>query len=134
MLVSRAFPPQNLKRSIVFEQGVNGLRNSKSSGRCLACRAIPLASCHLTRVLDCAAGVHMSSQLPFPPSGFDRLSREEQLEYIEGLLNYVASGERYVEIPDWHLRLLDERIARYRAVGVEGSTWEEFEKELKDLV
>ena len=42
----------------------------------------------------------MSSPPPFPPPGFDELSREEQLDYIEGLLNYVTTGARYVEIPD----------------------------------
>ncbi len=72
----------------------------------------------------------MSSQQPFPPSGFDQLSREEQLDYIEGLLNYVASGERYVEIPDWHREILEKRLAQYRENGFEGTPWEEFEEEL----
>ena len=36
----------------------------------------------------------------------------------------------YVSIPDWHMEILEERLARYRASGMEGTPWEEFEKEL----
>ena len=72
----------------------------------------------------------MSSQLPFPPQGFDQLSREEQLDYIEGLLNYVTSGTRYVEIPEGHREILEERLAYYRENGFEGTPWEEFKEEL----
>lgn len=74
----------------------------------------------------------MSSPLPVPPPGFDRLSRAEQLEYIEELLDFVTSDAKYVEIPEWHRKILEERIARYRAVGIEGTTWEEFEHELTE--
>jgi len=73
----------------------------------------------------------MFSQLPGLPPGFDQLSYEEQLDYVEQLLDYVTSNANYVEIPEWHLQILEERMARYRAVGVEGRTWNEFEKELK---
>ena len=68
--------------------------------------------------------LNMSSPLPFPPPGFDQLSREEQLDYIEGLLNYVTSGARYVEIPAGHREVLEERLAYYRDNGFEGTSWE----------
>ncbi len=122
-----AAKPEALNR---LEQGVNGLRNSKSSGRCLVCRSLPLVlgTCACVRL---RLGVSkMSSPLPFPPPGFDQLSHEERLDYIEGLLNYVVSGERYVEIPDRHREMLEERLAHYRANGFEGTPWEEFEEEL----
>ena len=73
----------------------------------------------------------MSSQLPVPPPGFDQLEYEEQLDYVLELFDYVTSNAKYVEIPEWHRQILEERMARYRAVGVQGQTWDEFEKELK---
>jgi hypothetical protein len=73
----------------------------------------------------------MSSQLPVPPPGFDGLQYEEQLDYVLELFDYVTSNAKYVEIPEWHRQILEERMARYRAVGVQGQTWDEFEKELK---
>lgn len=36
----------------------------------------------------------------------------------------------FIEIPDWHREILEERMARYRANGFEGTPWEEFEQEL----
>ena len=75
----------------------------------------------------------MSSPLPIPPPGFDQLSRAQKLDYIDELLDYCAPKEDEVPVPKWHLELIEERMARYREVGMEGSTWEEFEKELDDL-
>ena len=72
----------------------------------------------------------MSSPLPFPPPGFDQLSSEEQLDYIEGLLNYVRTGARYAEMPDLHREFLEERLAYYRETGFEGTPWEDFKEEL----
>ena len=73
----------------------------------------------------------MSSQIQFPPQGFDDLSKDEQVTYVEGLLNYMR-GIDLAEIPKWHLEILEERLARYRASGVKGKSWEEFEQELED--
>jgi putative addiction module component (TIGR02574 family) len=72
----------------------------------------------------------MSAQIPIPPPGFDGLSLEEQIEYVEALLNYVTSRPNQVGIPAWHREILEERLARYRPNLNEGTTWEEFEEEL----
>ena len=72
----------------------------------------------------------MSSPLPFPPPGFDQLSRDEQLEYAEKLSDYVTSDENYVEIPEWHREILEKAMARYEEVGMEGRPWAEVEQEL----
>jgi hypothetical protein len=73
----------------------------------------------------------MISQIEFPPPGFDDLSKGEQLTYVEGLLNYMR-GVDLAPIPKRHLEILEERLARYRASGVKGRSWEEFEQELED--
>lgn len=72
----------------------------------------------------------MSSPPPFPPPGFDELSRGEQVEYAERLSAYVMSNENYVEIPEWHREILEKAMARYEEVGMEGRTWEEVRQEL----
>ena len=35
----------------------------------------------------------------------------------------------HVSVPDWHMEIVEERLARYGGV-VEGRTWEEVEAEL----
>jgi putative addiction module component (TIGR02574 family) len=71
----------------------------------------------------------MSSPIPFPPAGFDGLSRKEKLAYIEELENYVGPPD-VDEIPEWHKKLLDERMAKYETEGFQGITWEEFKQEI----
>ena len=75
----------------------------------------------------------MASPLLVPPPGFEQLSRAEKLDYIDELLDYCEPEINEVPVPKWHLELIEERMARYREVGMEGSTWEEFKKELDEL-
>ena len=43
--------------------------------------------------------------------------------------NYV--NQDYVKIPDWHMAIIEERMARYQFEDItKWTTWEEFEKEL----
>ena len=42
--------------------------------------------------------------------------------------NYV--NQSYVKIPEWHMAIIEERMARYESEGTEWTPWEEFEKEL----
>jgi hypothetical protein len=45
--------------------------------------------------------------------------------------NYVNTN--YVKIPDWHMAILEERMARYENADTSTwRTWEEVEKELLD--
>lgn len=74
----------------------------------------------------------MSSPIEFPPPGFESLSKEEQLAYVEEeLASYVNTPEGD-DIPEWHRKILDERMAKYSVEGFEGITLEEFERELAD--
>ena len=60
----------------------------------------------------------VSSQLPVPPLNDDD----------------VLADDQHVEIPEWHREMLDEALARYNEFGIEGTSWEEFEKELDELI
>jgi putative addiction module component (TIGR02574 family) len=73
----------------------------------------------------------MSQSLPIPPAGFAELPIEEQINYIEALLDLVASRPDHVKIPKWHWEILTERLEGFRAEVEQGMTWEEFEKELE---
>jgi len=71
----------------------------------------------------------MSSKIPFPPPGFDELTADEQIEYVQELWDYIVdSRSDEISIPDWHRELIKERLARENPE--EGISWEEFEKEL----
>lgn len=38
----------------------------------------------------------MSQQLPLPPPGFEALTVEEQIDYVESLWNHIAARPKYV--------------------------------------
>ncbi len=61
------------------------------------------------------------------------LTQENPEEYLDPDRpfdeNYVNNN--YVKIPDWHMAIIEERMARYQFEDkTQWTTWEEFEKEL----
>lgn len=74
----------------------------------------------------------MSQPLPIPPIGFEKLSVDEQVQYIEALLEYAASQQENLKVPEWHWEILRERLANFREDLEASRSWEEFEKELEE--
>lgn len=74
----------------------------------------------------------MSQTLPLPPPGFEALSREEQIDYVQSLWDHIAAQPDKVPVPDWHRQVFAERLATYDASPDDGKTWEQFEQELAD--
>jgi hypothetical protein len=50
----------------------------------------------------------MSQTLPLPPLGFDSLSVEEQIGYVQSLWDHIAARPEQVPVPDWHREVLTE--------------------------
>lgn len=56
-----------------------------------------------------------------PPAGFDKLSVEEQIDYVQWLWDRIAARADGVPVPEWHVREL-----RSRANAPQGlATWDE---------
>jgi len=72
----------------------------------------------------------MSQALPLPPPGFDALSVDEQINYVQSLWDRIAAKPEDVPVPDWHRVTLAERLAAHRANKDQGNNWEAFEKDL----
>ena len=68
----------------------------------------------------------MASKVRLPPPEFSDMSYEDW--------EYMTAGPDKVPVPEWHLELLREREARYQRDGIEGTPWEEFEKELDEIL
>ena len=58
-----------------------------------------------------------------PPAGFDALSVEAQIEYVQALWDRIAAHPD--RVPDWHLKELRERERGYRTAPDKVSTWDE---------
>lgn len=72
----------------------------------------------------------MASKAPLPPPEFDELSLDDEDEDEQALWEHMTAGPDVEPVPEWHLELLREREARYQRDGMEGTPWEELEKEL----
>jgi putative addiction module component (TIGR02574 family) len=72
----------------------------------------------------------MPQALPLPPPGFDALSVDEQIDYIQSLWDHIAARPEDVPVPDWHKEILAERLAAHRGDKDQGKDWEDFEKDL----
>ena len=72
----------------------------------------------------------MVQSLPLPPPGFDGLTIEEQIDYVQSLWDHIAARPEQIPVPDWHKQILGERLSSFRANPSDGKTWEEFENEL----
>jgi len=73
----------------------------------------------------------MPKTIPNPPPGFDDLSVEEQIEYVQTLWGHVAASPEKVPVPEWHLRVLKEREESYKANPGSVRPWEEARAELE---
>jgi putative addiction module component (TIGR02574 family) len=70
----------------------------------------------------------MSQALTLPPPGFDALSVDEQIDYVQSLWDHIGARPEDVPVPDWHREILAERLSRHSG---DGKQWEEFEQDLK---
>jgi putative addiction module component (TIGR02574 family) len=62
----------------------------------------------------------MAQPVPIPPPGFDDLSVEQKLDYVQSLWDRIAATPTEIPVPDWHREVLEARRAAYRADPQEG--------------
>jgi putative addiction module component (TIGR02574 family) len=65
-----------------------------------------------------------------PPPGFDELSADEKLEYVQALWEHVAERPDEVPVPDWHRHVVAERLAAHRRGEMTARSWPEVRDEL----
>lgn len=72
----------------------------------------------------------MAQTLPIPPPGFDDLSVEDKIEYVQSLWDRIAASPEKIPVPEWHRRVLGERLAAHGAAPDEGTPWEEVREDV----
>jgi putative addiction module component (TIGR02574 family) len=73
----------------------------------------------------------MSAATLTPPLGFDDLSVDQQIEYVQSLWDRIVLRSEDVPVPAWHRDELDARIADHEANPDAGQPWEDVERELR---
>jgi putative addiction module component (TIGR02574 family) len=67
----------------------------------------------------------MPHSLPLPPPGFDALSIEDQIDYVQSLWDRIAATAGQVPLQDWQQALLEERLVEHRRTPDDARPWEE---------
>ena len=70
------------------------------------------------------------AQPTVPPPGFDDLSPDEKLGYIQALWDHFSEHPEDVPVPNWHHQIVAERVAAHRRGEVTSRPWSEIRDEL----
>lgn len=73
----------------------------------------------------------MAEAVPNPPPGFEELPVEEKIDYVQSLWERILATPQQVPVPNWHSRVLDERLEAYRTEPEQGKTWEQVREEVR---
>jgi putative addiction module component (TIGR02574 family) len=71
----------------------------------------------------------MSSNLKVP-SEFDEASNEQRIAFVQELWDRIAADPKRVPLPVEHQRILEERLAEYRADPKPARPWSEVRDQL----
>jgi putative addiction module component (TIGR02574 family) len=76
----------------------------------------------------------MPNPVPLPPPGFDDLTVEEQICYVQSLWDRIAASPETVPVPDWHHDVVRERLNDLAAHPEAGDSWEAARLRLNDTL
>lgn len=65
----------------------------------------------------------MSKRVEVPPRGFDELTVDEQGDYVQALWERIAARPEAVPVPDWHKRVINDRLKEHRANPADVRSW-----------
>jgi len=72
----------------------------------------------------------MSRPVPNPPPGFDDLSVDDQIEYLQSLWDRVTASAERVPVPAWHAEIIRKRVAELESDPNSAIPWEQAREEI----
>lgn len=72
----------------------------------------------------------MSTPLPDPPPGFDDLSVDDQIDYLQSLWDRVAAAADKVPVPAWHSEIIRKRLAELESDPDSAVPWDKAKEEI----
>jgi putative addiction module component (TIGR02574 family) len=75
----------------------------------------------------------MAPFVPLPPPGFDQLSVDQQIGYVQSLWDRIAATPGLVLVPEWHREILDQRLKEGEDMDV-GESWDVVRERLRRKV
>lgn len=76
----------------------------------------------------------MPNSVPLPPPGFDELSVDEKISYVQSLWDRIAGAPETIPVPDWHHNVVRERLEDFQASPDTGDDWETVQRRLRETL
>ena len=73
----------------------------------------------------------MSQPVPLPPPGFDELSVDEKIDYLQSPWDRIAATPEAVPVPEWHREILTQRLTDLEANLDAGDDWDVVQERLR---
>jgi putative addiction module component (TIGR02574 family) len=74
----------------------------------------------------------MPNHVPLPPPGFDELSVDEKIDYLQSLWDRIAATPQAIPVSDWHRAIIDERLKDLEVNPEAGDSWEVVQERLRN--
>jgi putative addiction module component (TIGR02574 family) len=68
--------------------------------------------------------------VPLPPPGFDDLSVDEKIDYLQSLWDRIAATPETIPVPDWHREIIEERVKELDVNPDAGDDWDVVQERL----
>ena len=66
-----------------------------------------------------------------PPPGFDDLSSEEKVSYVQSLWDLISADQSKIPVPEWHRSELKRRLREREGSDADSRSWDEVRSELR---
>lgn len=73
----------------------------------------------------------MARPVPMPPPGFEDLSSEERVSYVQSLWDLISSDESKIPVPNWHRSEIKRRLRKREGTEVDSRNWNDVRSELR---
>ena len=73
----------------------------------------------------------MAKPVPLPPPGFDDLSVDEKIEYLQSLWDRIAATPEAIPVPGWHREIIEDRLKDLDTHPNAGESWEVVQERLR---
>ena len=76
----------------------------------------------------------MAGPMPLPPHGFDELSAEQRVNYVQSLRDHIAADEDGIPVADWHTAVLRQRLRDQETQPDDTLDWDGLRDKLERLL
>ena len=73
----------------------------------------------------------MAKPVPLPPPGFDDLSVDKKIDYLQSLWDRIAAAPETIPVPDRHREIIYDRLKDLEANPDAGDNWEAVQERLR---